>query len=166
MVVEQIERDYGIKMIQVVKDDKYCQANGLETYLNRSMVAGTEVYLGIFEDHELKILSFFHEIGHILDQTEQNEAFTKYDYEKNAWDIGYQEAKRRYGVDFSDNAKKWASDQLETYYGWEIREMQTNRKGRIKLIKDLYKRDKKKALKFLKKDYLWFKQLKLIIQNK
>jgi len=33
---------------------------------------------------------------------------------KNAWKLGYELAEQ-HGIEFSDNAKKWGADQLESY---------------------------------------------------
>ena len=69
------------------------------------------------KDLELKLISFFHEMGHFIDKTnwsiDANE-HTKYKAEENAWNLGYELA-INYEINFSENARSWAKQQLETY---------------------------------------------------
>ena len=103
-----IAKDQGIeKFNQVVKGDKFCEANGDDKYDNSSCSAFDEIWLGIYDDAELKAISFFHELGHIKDDVTQHE--DKYEQEKKAWDVGYKLAEK-YGLTFSDKAKSWADE--------------------------------------------------------
>jgi len=70
ITIHNIALEYGINIIQVEKDDKYCEANGEHNYTNASYVAGNDIWLGMYEDNELRILSFFHEMGHLVDKTD------------------------------------------------------------------------------------------------
>jgi hypothetical protein len=70
----------------------------------------------------LKVASFFHELGHALmpdDFASSVEYYTP-DIEKEAWRVGFEEAKKEYGVDFSQKVHDWVEKQLQTYVdGWE-----------------------------------------------
>jgi len=110
-------KKHGIKIIEVEEGDVHCKANGLDVYLNASYICGKEIYLGIYQDEELRLLSFFHEMGHAIDDTDWStgaDKTTTYKAEKKAWELGYKLAERN-GVSFSDNAKQWANEQLEKY---------------------------------------------------
>lgn len=56
-------------------------------------------------------------MGHFIDKTnwsiDANE-HTKYKAEENAWNLGYELA-INYEINFSENARSWAKQQLETY---------------------------------------------------
>lgn len=106
-----IAKRYGIKkLVKVIRGDKLCKANGEENYINRSYICGNDrIELGIYEDEELMIASFFHEIGHIVDTKDD-----KYNSEEQAWVIGFELAKK-HGYNFSENTYKWAEEQLTSY---------------------------------------------------
>lgn len=94
-------------------DDEAIRVNGLDAYLNRSLSAGADyIEIGIYDDNELRMLSFFHELGHCLDPCRLHK--TEFAQEQAAWDVGYQLAAFE-GVEFSENARMWALANLETY---------------------------------------------------
>ena len=113
--LNNISYKYGMKLIKVEKGDKYCLANGEDAYINSSHLAGDEIYLGIYDDEELLISSFFHELGHIVES--KNNQFNS---ETQAWLIGFKLAKQ-YGYKFSEKAYIWAIEQLSTYDNDEMR---------------------------------------------
>jgi hypothetical protein len=108
--------------VEVQLGDKYCKANGEDSYIDHSYVAGNYIELGIYEDPEKRIVSFFHEMGHILTPKRVHKRCnTKYEIEEKAWRYGYKLAKF-YGIEFNKETKKWAQEQLDTYIGYEERE--------------------------------------------
>jgi len=116
----KIAKVYGIKeLIQVKSHDKLCQANGEDSYLNHSYLIGNyRIELGIYEDKELKIASFFHEIGHLHISGELiNEP---YEIEKRAWETGFEIAKIN-GYKFKPATHKWAKEQMLSYKSREIK---------------------------------------------
>lgn len=82
------------------------------------------IILGIYQDPELRLISFFHELGHCLD-SRQIPDVRKMDYwkdypynhyfEAKAWKIGLQIASEN-GINFSSNSKEWAAKQLLSYF--------------------------------------------------
>jgi hypothetical protein len=107
---------YGITLHKVVRGDNYCKNNGEESYINSSYYAGgskPDIFIGIYDDMELEKISFFHELGHYFEKLDRNMC-NSYDIEAEAWRIGLEKAKE-FNVSFTDNAIKWANDQLETY---------------------------------------------------
>jgi hypothetical protein len=110
-----VAKDYGIPIITgVQKGDEECKANGEDSYINRSYNCHDQIWIGIYEDQELELVSFFHEVGHCTQTNENVKGLTYYQIEEDAWRRGYEIAKK-YGIKFSRNAKKWAKSQLETY---------------------------------------------------
>lgn len=112
-----IARKYGIKkLVKVKSGDKYCLANGEDTYLNSSyLIGGDEVHVGIYDDEELLIASFFHELGHIVENKNN-----KYNSETVAWLNGFKLAKQ-HGYTFTEKVYLWAIEQLSTYDNEENR---------------------------------------------
>jgi len=71
--------------------------------------------MGIYKDHDIKFISFFHEMGHILIPEEEIEKCkTKYDVEERAWRYGMDLAESL-NVRFSYDAIQWAKRQLKSY---------------------------------------------------
>lgn len=104
-IYSQVCQKYGVTLFRVPQSDP-----DYKFYINASAIFGLDfLKLGVYEDEELEIISFFHEIGHVI-ASEIN----TYEAEKNAWKYGIEEAKR-YGIFFSENALRWADEQLETY---------------------------------------------------
>lgn len=106
-----IANNHGIiKFVKVESGDEYCLANGEDAYINRSYLVGSdEIYLGIYSDEQLLIASFFHELGHIIENKDN-----KYNSETVAWLIGFKLAKQ-YGFEFTTDVYLWAIEQLSTY---------------------------------------------------
>jgi len=135
-MIKEIVKKYDVMLYEVTQGDNHCEANGEDSYHNTSYCAGNihskcgmsdrnncaEIWLGFYDDEEIKLISFFHELGHVTDDTIWNDKLLKYDMEKIAWNKGYEIAKE-YGVKFSRKSKGWATKQLNTYKGWEEREI-------------------------------------------
>jgi len=128
-MIKEIAKKYGVKLHEVEPDDVHCQAMDNDTYHNASYCAGSihskttdpEIWLGFYDDEEVRLVSFFHEMGHILDDTKWEEDLLVYDFEKIAWKKGYDLAKEC-NVKFSRKTKGWATRQLNTYKNWEKKE--------------------------------------------
>jgi len=113
---------YGLNVIKVVFGDEHCQANGTEEYLNHSYLAWPDIYLGIYDDEELKLASFFHELGHILipDDFPASVGYYTPAIERKAWRIGFEAAKSKHKLEFSQKVHEWVEGQIQTYVkGWE-----------------------------------------------
>lgn len=86
--------------------------------IDYSSIAGNTISIGYYENSELLLISFFHELGHFLDKTDWSinaNKHTKYYAERNAWIVGLKEAKK-YNYNFSFSSYRWAISQLNTYY--------------------------------------------------
>ncbi len=122
-MIKEIADYYGVELVEVQPGDSFCKANGEDTYINRSFVAGKYIELGIYADPEKRLVSFFHEMGHILTpKGVNNKCRTKYQVEEKAWKYGYKLAKS-FGIEFNKDTKQWAVEQLNGYKGYEEREM-------------------------------------------
>jgi len=115
-VMKYVAAEYNIKLVQVVKGDKYCVADGEESYINRSFIIGNdEIQLGIYESDELRCASFFHELGHTMVTDDFAQVVEgMWHIEVMAWRIGFNTAKG-YDILFSDSTTKWAEEQIATY---------------------------------------------------
>lgn len=103
------------------------RAQGLEAYRNRSMVVGKSIILGRYDDPELRSISFFHEVGHIIRAGNYAEevAYNTMIIEAECWQIGLRYA-YLHGLRYSDDALKWAYEQVLTHYerptgSWQYR---------------------------------------------
>lgn len=107
----KVAKKYGVHAVIFVEPgDIHCTNNGIEKYIERSFIVGNDmIYLGIYKDLELLVISFFHELGHIVKSKGE-----KYNSEEEAWKIGIELAKEE-RLEFSENALNWAKTQLSTY---------------------------------------------------
>jgi len=100
MKIKQIAEDYDIKLINVTKKniDKYSKLYEIkkEDLINNAEIIGNEeLILGIFDDKEVRIAAFFHEIGHTL-ISDKFEKLVNCDcllIEYKAWILGLKAAK-------------------------------------------------------------------------
>ena len=88
--------------------------------LGRSKHWAPKIYLGVYQDPELRLISFFHELGHVLDSDNKRcpayEDLPYYHFcEASAWRMGLRLATRA-EILFSDNAISWGKKQLATYF--------------------------------------------------
>lgn len=103
---------YNIRKIIFVKiGDEYCEANGIDSYINSSYIAGGDIYVGIFRSKEKMLLSVLHELGH---RASRRKVKNKYEEETAAWDWAFKFAKKL-GYEFGANTIAWAKKSLETY---------------------------------------------------
>lgn len=81
----------------------------------------SDITIGIYDDHELMVISFFHELAHVLTDhlVEQDSEYIEFELE--AWKIGLEIAEQ-YEISFSSKAVGWALDQLKTYTAKAMRE--------------------------------------------
>tara|TARA_R100001244_G_scaffold25113_2_gene25329 strand:+ start:5754 stop:6173 length:420 start_codon:yes stop_codon:yes gene_type:complete len=84
---------------------------------NSACSAGDDwVGLGVYEDDELGLISFYHELGHCLDP---RRSYPEQPYgcffEAEAWRCGLELASFA-GVNFTPAALGWATEQLKSYY--------------------------------------------------
>ena len=110
--IKDIEERFNIKIIDARKNPDIHKEVGmdLESFINKSYSSNENIWLGFYEDDELRVVSLFHELGHNLIR----ESMSKYEQEKNAWDIGLKLA-LEYGITFSLKTFEWVKKQLETY---------------------------------------------------
>lgn len=131
MDYSELAKSYGCIVIEVRDDpdDPLVKINGRSAYHNRSSAAGTEIWLGFYDNPEHRDISFWHEIGHHMVSKEMPENVhcmswwvEKYPFlaellkpdEPLAWKFGLEEA-AKHDICFSAKAKEWALLQLETY---------------------------------------------------
>jgi hypothetical protein len=70
------------------------------------------ICLGLYWNSEKRLLSFFHELGHIKNLEQEFES--AYDEEESAWSFAFEEA-RKYGFVFCKSTTHWANKCLASY---------------------------------------------------
>ena len=131
MVFEEIcktlERKYGVRIILVEPEDEYCMANGEYMYVNSSFSCGDEIYIGIYENEEYKLISLFHELSHGVNDV-LKPSYSRYLQELNHWKYGIDIAFDM-GIRFSDGAINWGYFKASTYCGHDEIECRDWEKG-------------------------------------
>ncbi len=107
------EEQLGIEIAFVEPGDKYIQANGLDTYDNRSYCIGKDkIVVGIYEDDELFLVSFYHELAHCLFDYDRNTSI--YAFEQAVWENTFK-LLEEHDYKISDNTAVWCLEQLNSY---------------------------------------------------
>jgi len=98
---------YGIRLIL---DDEH-------TDINCGGSAGQNtIMLGKFDDKDLQITAFFHELGHCLFKPVNNIWMDTLSMEGTAWEVGRAEAsKYAFNWDYHSKELTWARNQLKSY---------------------------------------------------
>jgi hypothetical protein len=96
MNYQEIGLQYGITVYKVERGDKWWKANGPDAYLNESACAGRdEIWVGVYDNKDEEIASFFHELGHCISPNMEDFHHTEYSIfhvELDAWMVGLIEA--------------------------------------------------------------------------
>lgn len=110
-LITKLALDMGVRLIDVRAEPDYCERANMdpETFVDRSFCIGDEIILGVYEDQELRLVSFLHELGHI-----KAEVGGGYENERRAWEWagGFAE---ELGLRFSDKTLNWCQVQLDTH---------------------------------------------------
>jgi len=121
-IIQSISNNMNLKITDC-KEISYWVNGGTgcrEDYVNKSYICGNEIILGIYDSEENRLISFFHELGHIASHKLWVES--EYENEKMAWEIGFMIA-ASHGVFFSEEAEDFANEQLKTYNNGEVVEL-------------------------------------------
>jgi hypothetical protein len=107
---KKIASNYNIIVHQVEIGDENCVANGVDAYLNSPSCAGhflnscttsssscvAEIWIGIYDNKDEEIASFFHELGHcittIADKFDNLSSNDSFNLELDAWMVGLVES--------------------------------------------------------------------------
>lgn len=107
-VVFEACRNFDIDLIDVAINTDYPSNVSMpeDHFANRSFCIGPNtVILGIYEDAELRLASFFHEVGHLVNKDGD---------QLGAWGTGLDLA-ASLGVVFSKETLSWCQKQAKTY---------------------------------------------------
>jgi hypothetical protein len=129
---QQIASNYGITVHKVEEGDETWNTGG-SVHLNHSFCGGIdEIVIGVYEDVDWEIASFFHELGHCITTNTFEGDYLKFHIELDAWMVGLQEA-YKYGYVIQPSTLKFMIECLESYIGWEEREVRgyKNEKWRL-----------------------------------
>lgn len=109
-IVKQLLKRYKLSFHQIIPNDPYIKANGIDYYVNTSYYTYPLIILGMYNNNRKQLVSFFHELGHHLAPYPKS----KYQNEYYAWIIGLSIA-QNYKIKFDKNILKFATKQLNTY---------------------------------------------------
>ena len=121
-----VAEDFEVTILDVLDAPQLIEANGRDKYTNKSysVASSNEIILGLYDDPELKLISLFHELGHILAVFEPEDFYEEYSKahqyrelpnELRATALGLEIAFVMYDIAFSDKALKWMYEQAFTY---------------------------------------------------
>lgn len=119
LLVKKIAKKLNVKVIDVEKIPNYYKTVNMPscTFINKSYLYGNnEIVIGKYKNKEMKLASFFHEVGHTLVENSYMKAidYSKYLIESAAWYLGIQMASE-YGISFSKPTTEWIVKNIETY---------------------------------------------------
>lgn len=119
-LIDRIATSYAVKVYH----------NHRDSGVNRGGSAGRDIFLGSFDDADIKLVAFFHELGHSLSHTvaKQDTYMSTISTEGLAWELGFGLA-RDFGFRYSYYSKEmtWAREQFKTYIdGESYRELERN----------------------------------------
>lgn len=91
--------------------------------MNKSCIIGNkEIYIGKYDNIDLLIASYFHELGHSLNDINYDEIFLIFHHELAAWNLGLNLG-MKYGYYIKPTTYKYCIDRyLYSYLDREIRE--------------------------------------------
>ena len=111
----------NIEVIFVDGPDHFlCQANGVDAYKNMS-ACGYNIEIGMYDDDDLAIAAFFHELGHVCGLLKgQSHSIDKIFDEATAWTVGFKIAfDHGYVYSFDSKEYAYARESLKSYIGGE-----------------------------------------------
>lgn len=111
-LMEELALNEGVRLTDVKAQPSYYRWANMppETFTGHSYCIGDEIVLGTYEDQELRLASFLHELGHILTP----DCADEYEEEQRAWRWAFRRA-RKLGLKFRRSTFAWCRAQLETY---------------------------------------------------
>lgn len=109
-IINQLIKRYKLSIHQISPNDPYIKANGIDYYINKSYYSNPIIILGIYNNKQKQLISFFHELGHHLAPYPKS----IYQNEYHAWIIGLSIAKT-HKIKFNKNILKFATKQLNTH---------------------------------------------------
>ena len=119
-LIDRIATSYAVKVYHNHRDSED----------NQGRCSGRDIFLGNFVDADIKLVAFFHELGHSLSHTvtKQDTYLSTISSEGLAWELGLGLA-RDFGFKYGYYSKemKWAREQLKTYIdGEHYKELERN----------------------------------------
>jgi hypothetical protein len=122
-VIQKVAKRFDFKVIDVEKDPSYIEKSGRnkKDYTDHSICCGDEIVLGIYKNKELRLISFFHELGHTIVKQSfaQDVHYNKMVVENQCWQEGIRYAATHCGIKFSDEAIVWGYEQALTYVNYK-----------------------------------------------
>lgn len=136
MKINEIAKIHDLKLVKITKNNitKYSKLYDipkLDLKENSYVIDSEVIILGIYKNPELRIASFFHELGHTL-LTKQFAKLINHDMmleEYQAWIDGLKIAKK-YGYEFTDDGYLFILEALQTYYKSAVKVYRKKKDGK------------------------------------
>ncbi|MFW9872245.1 MAG: hypothetical protein ACFFG0_04010 [Candidatus Thorarchaeota archaeon] len=106
-VIIELSKKYKVS----VERSRFCDRN-------EGASAGQDIFLGEFDDPDIEIVAFFHELGHCISRESSKRRYTMciLSGEGHAWEVGLDVAfQNGYKWDYYSKEMKWARGRLATY---------------------------------------------------
>jgi len=123
-MIETICRKYGIDLVDVEIERDYHQVVNMpeDHFINHSFSIDGQIILGIYEDAELRLASFLHELGHKRWRCIKSDfSSLRFFDEVFAWNYAMRFI-QKHGIIISNRTKQWCRTQLLTYLKNESKE--------------------------------------------
>ena len=125
-IIKTICKERNIRLIDVTLLSKKEFKNLIDNttgrkkdFIENSYICGKEIVLGIYDDKDKRMASFFHELGHLLIHKKYKkypEGMKKLHWEIECWNCGIYYAFKRFGIIFKEDTIKWAYEEALSYY--------------------------------------------------
>lgn len=118
-IIESVCARFGLRLVDL-SDPAEAAKWPNDPLVDHSTVCGKEVTLGLYDDPWNRLASFFHEVGHVLQDPVL--PFRSLLCEMDAWVIGIKLGSREYGINWPCNVYFYVMECLKTYERFECRE--------------------------------------------
>jgi len=106
--------------VSVRRETVYCSKN-------HGSSAGEDIYLGEFDDPNIELVAFFHEVGHVKSKDflhNRTHYMSHMSKEGLAWELGLTIASEKgFTWDYDSKEMKWAREQMASYVNGEYDDM-------------------------------------------
>lgn len=115
ILIKDIAKEHNLVLEDGDEDPKLHEKHGMaeEDLANYSFTYANIIVLGFYDDKEVRLASFFHEVGHKLIEYDPKN-ITKYEIEEQCWVAGLRLAKQ-HGIAFGKNVDRYIARCLKTY---------------------------------------------------
>jgi hypothetical protein len=119
-IIARVAKKFGLKIWDEEKSGPYSKED--RNRRNHSSCCGNEIILGRYDDREFRLISFFHELGHVELVSSKWRKEVKWGIlpiEMQCWQEGIKYAAQHCGIQFSDEAIAWGYNNALSYVNYK-----------------------------------------------